>query len=363
MRWRGAGRRTTTRAPPSGRLLASTVPPCSSTTRLTIESPRPVPPSRRVKNGSKARARASPSKPGPSSSTEMDHQSWPAARVRRAVTATAPAPGACWKRVLEQVAEDLVHAAGVQRKDEVRVLELHADRARRRGGSRLAGSPRPVQERAHVAGLGVQRPRLAVVAQVVHEARDPLGALAERRDERGVTRVVPERRLERVEVDRDPVDRVPDLVDDAADEGAERLLGPAPLRDVRAHPREPRRTVRGVPGDDLSGVEDPDPLARAGADPVLGLVAGEPALEVGVQRGLGLPPVLGVDPVEARLERRVDGAGLEAEHLEPARAPVEEARHEIPVPESLLRALERVGEALLARAQGGEGFLQRRDVA
>ena len=84
---------------------------------------------------------------------------------------------------------------------------------------------------------------------------------------------------------------------------------------------------------------------------------------MGVQRGLGLPHVLGVDPFETRFESRVDGAGLEAEHLEPARAPVEAARHEVPVPETLLCALECVGEALLARAQGRERFLQGRDVA
>src|SRR6185369_4419348 len=63
------GKDTRTRAPPSGRLSASTRPPCSSTIFFTIASPRPVPLGLLVTYGSNARPSTSRGNPGPLSLT------------------------------------------------------------------------------------------------------------------------------------------------------------------------------------------------------------------------------------------------------------------------------------------------------
>ena len=64
-----AGRSNRTRKPPEGRFAAAIEPPCSSTIFLAIASPRPVPPLRAEKYGSKRRGRISGATPGPLSST------------------------------------------------------------------------------------------------------------------------------------------------------------------------------------------------------------------------------------------------------------------------------------------------------
>lgn len=120
--WRGRGSLTPSAAPrpPPGRLAAATLPPRSSTTRLTIDSPSPVPPRRRVKNGSKARASVSASKPAP----VLDRP--PTTRDRRAVSvgptrapSRRPARGAGRSRQVPQTADAYL----VQRKHQGIVLE------------------------------------------------------------------------------------------------------------------------------------------------------------------------------------------------------------------------------------------------
>src|SRR5580704_4366146 len=69
--WSLTGRKTNTFAPPSGRLSASMRPPCSSTIRLTMARPRPVPRGLPVTYGSKTRPSISFLKPGPLSRTEI----------------------------------------------------------------------------------------------------------------------------------------------------------------------------------------------------------------------------------------------------------------------------------------------------
>src|SRR5688572_12500914 len=64
-----AGNVMRTRAPPCGALSTSTWPPCSSTIRRTIASPRPVPFGFEVTYGSKACSSRPPWKPGPLSTT------------------------------------------------------------------------------------------------------------------------------------------------------------------------------------------------------------------------------------------------------------------------------------------------------
>lgn len=58
-------------APPSGRVAASTVPPCCSTNFLTLANPRPIPRGFVVKNGVKSRSRNSGDTPGPQSYTAI----------------------------------------------------------------------------------------------------------------------------------------------------------------------------------------------------------------------------------------------------------------------------------------------------
>ena len=71
------GRRTTKAAPPAADTPASTDPPCSDTTSLTIASPRPLPPCLRVMlpsaclKRSKMISRSAASMPGPLSDTPI----------------------------------------------------------------------------------------------------------------------------------------------------------------------------------------------------------------------------------------------------------------------------------------------------
>src|SRR5262249_5651195 len=76
-------------APWPGSLSKRMLPPCSSTMRWTIESPRPVPSALVVKNGSKMRARTSAGMPGPSSFTESTTWS-PAGRQEITTLPCAP---------------------------------------------------------------------------------------------------------------------------------------------------------------------------------------------------------------------------------------------------------------------------------
>ncbi len=83
------GRSNVTRNPPSRRFSAEIVPPCSSIIFLTMARPRPVPPLRAEKYGSKSRGRISGGTPGPSSSIVA----WTRAPSRPTRSAIRPPPG------------------------------------------------------------------------------------------------------------------------------------------------------------------------------------------------------------------------------------------------------------------------------
>src|SRR5437867_2170959 len=89
------GRKTVKAAPPSGRFAALRVPPWASTKRCEMGRPRPVPPARRVKNGSKMRSRSAGASPGPSSATVRLTPRGGPSRARAATRTVAPR-GECW---------------------------------------------------------------------------------------------------------------------------------------------------------------------------------------------------------------------------------------------------------------------------
>ena len=89
-----AGSQTVKTAPPPGLFSAPIDPRCSSTIRWAIESPRPVPPLRRLKNGTKRRRKSAGSIPGPSS--VMLHSTPAVASEGWAESRTTEPRGACW---------------------------------------------------------------------------------------------------------------------------------------------------------------------------------------------------------------------------------------------------------------------------
>src|SRR5262249_16747197 len=93
------GRRSQTHAPPLARLRAPTEPPCSSTIRLAIASPSPVPSGRVLKNGEKARASASGLKPGPLAVTSITAQGGSGAQPTTTRPDLAAACTALWTRL------------------------------------------------------------------------------------------------------------------------------------------------------------------------------------------------------------------------------------------------------------------------
>ena len=68
-------------------------PPLAVTMRCTIDSPSPVPPARRVKNGWKMRSRSPGGMPGPPSRTRI--ATWPPA-ARPAASSTQPPFSCTW---------------------------------------------------------------------------------------------------------------------------------------------------------------------------------------------------------------------------------------------------------------------------
>ena len=89
-----------TRAPPWGALPALTEPPCISTMRCAIDSPRPVPPARPVTKGRNTLGRSSARKPGPVSRTVLSIQRRPSASFRMLALTTTSPPWGVWRIAL-----------------------------------------------------------------------------------------------------------------------------------------------------------------------------------------------------------------------------------------------------------------------
>ncbi len=216
-----AGSRSLKRAPPVARLLASMLPPWSETMRCTIERPRPVPPWRRVKNGSNRWGRSWIWKPGPSSSIE--HSSQRAGRVARELGpyVDRAASRGVLDRVLQQVAQHLAEPPLVHPQLGQVGRDLRGDRHPGARSERSAGRERVVDHVLEAAVTEPQPGRLSVLEQVVHQVGQAVELLAEEPHVLAVVVLPGEARLEGVERGADPEERVPDLVRHACDQRAE----------------------------------------------------------------------------------------------------------------------------------------------
>ena len=166
-----AAARHVKRAPPVSRFSAVTRPPCASTTRCTIDSPRPVPPLRRVKKGSKSAPGRSAARPG----AVVLHGAADARlrrRARRARRSRAPPSprGACWIALAIRFSSACSMRApstsrrGSSASDPLRDRDRAlACRAQRRRARRARTTSARSRRRAPQGG------RPAVVEQVAHE--------------------------------------------------------------------------------------------------------------------------------------------------------------------------------------------------